>query len=151
MWPSETHWPSQPILRGDDTFDTEVKKCAVLPLSTVSRKLNFFDSQCSRCSSWKKLLRVSAIILRYKKLFSSFLTSRRNPINEQASSQLTILLNPLSVAEMFKAENLLFSYLQQKFFSDEFEALKGDNIIRTLKSTPQTEPVPQGEPASSWW
>ena len=73
LWKSETHWSSQPALRGDDTFDTEVKKCAVLPLSTVSRKSNFFDSQCSTYSSWKKLLCVSAIILRYKNCFQAFL------------------------------------------------------------------------------
>ena len=139
LWQSESDWPPQPKLYSEGSPDPEEKKSATLSCSILLESdSDFYDSLFSRFSNWQKLLRVCAIILRYKRLFLSKIKSRHNtdtPI--KCNSPKTCAL---SVADINESEHFIFFYLLQQVFSEEIQALKASKLIKTSSKLRKLNP-----------
>ena len=130
LWHSKQYWPPQHFMANEVISDPEVKKSAAIIscATTASQETNFLDSICSRFSSWHKLLRVSAMILRYKELFMSMLKPKLKPT--KSISINSSKPKPFSVTDIRDAEYLILSHLQQKLFFDEVQALQTGKAIK---------------------
>ena len=117
LWLSEKNWPFEPpFISVIPTNDPEVKRSTVTGFSS-SAQPHFLNGLVSRYSSWSKLMRVCAWVVRFKECF---LTSRKTKMIESS----TISQRTLSLKEMNDAKLMILSDVQSLAFSEEIESLK---------------------------
>ena len=144
LWHPESRWPEQPSFFVSDFTDPEIKRqVAVKPLCfAVSHEQhdgNVLDNLILRFSSWHKLLRVTACMLMYKRLFLSCLTRERSKPDTLETSPSKF--GTLTTAEISEAEKLLFLRQQQIFYADELKMLTQKRLIKKSSSISKLDPI----------
>ena len=124
LWNTPINWPAQPeICKRLELSDPEVKKRA-LCLANVCEPPHFLDNLVSRFSSWQKLLKVCAWILRAMKAFKKTAESSNVENDSSVSARWR-----LSVEDLREAERVIVGFFQQKQFQSEIESLKANKSI----------------------
>ena len=120
LWWTGPAWVSHPIEQWPD-FEASIKKGPALAL--ISAENPFWDSLIANYSSWSKLERIVAWVLR-------FVQNVRQPGKNRTKTPM------LSVHEINQGSTHLIKLIQQKHFSAEIESLKktgeGTKALRPL-------------------
>ncbi|KAK0136825.1 hypothetical protein N1851_026997 [Merluccius polli] len=141
----ESQWPKDTLTKALPPDDPEVKKDLIV-CSTIMPEENPLIKFIGYFSSWTKLQRSVAWILKLKSALKSLSTARRK-LNETHCGQamnakaIDVLMHkvranlgrqPLSVEDMAEAEKAVLRFEQKQHFSEEIAALeKGkDNVGR---------------------
>ena len=116
-------WPQRPVDMNatipDD--DPEVKKDSVAYVSEVSTP-DPVSEIIKRFSSWTRLRKIVAWILRYKSNLSHLSKERRRGVT--SPSQSTGKPTPITIAELNNAEFEILKHVQSRFFKEELGCLK---------------------------
>ena len=119
---SRESWPQRPADMSPDiaSDDPEVKQVSAVYTSKTSEQDAIIHIS-ERFSSWSRLKKVIAWILRYKTILQNLARKKmaRQPTIIRQSSEIT----PLSVVELEQAETYIFQHIQRKFFDEEFNCL----------------------------
>ena len=125
----ENEWPVQPVDLSISAQDPEIKKEAKVLGTSATEKQREPCDDFERFSSWSKLRRVTAWILRYISTLKRrcALRKRDEPVvyNETYS--------PLSVDEIRAAERHVIQHVQSKHFKEELSKLSGSRPETKLK------------------
>jgi len=132
---SEEAWPQRPADMGEvSTDDPEVKKTAEVFANEASKQTEDYMSKVfERVSSWTRLRKIVAWILRYKSTLRRRIQLRK--ANEKISYQRnTEKGTPLSVSELKEAEEEIIKHVQNQGFKEEMQVLR-----RTTKETQESK------------
>lgn len=118
-------WPTQPV----DPFNlpedqSELRKAIVHAATIATNPINFeLNDVFNRFSSWVRLKKVIAWIIRYKTNLRKSI-QKQKPNNECKCQESTSGINPISTEEMMKAEHEIVKYIQMKSFKEEFDSIR---------------------------
>jgi hypothetical protein len=126
LWKEEDHWPAWPSCATDlPQDDKEVKKnvtaCAVEAV-TVS---DSFDRLLERYSSWYRLTRAVAWLLRFR----TWLRARGSTLK-----------GSLQVSELQEAEEVVLRSVQRRHFHEELQSLQNERTVSRKSSIYPLEP-----------
>ena len=127
-------WLDQPTLLQENLPEQKIDIQKHSCLALLCEAPHFLDNLISRCSSWQRLLRVCAWILRFK---DSILPTESENTAIMTKPKVRVsqkLITCLSSEEIPKAEMLIFSYLQHKYYKEEMDDLSKGKPIRTSSS-----------------
>ena len=130
---AEHSWPKRPENLGEiSDNDPEVKKGAETFANEATHAYDYIGNAMERTSSWSRLKKIIAWILRYKNILRkrSQHSNTNKPIKLQSDDSI---ITPLSVSEVNVAENEIIKYVQRQTFKDELTTLSG-----VRKSTEKT-------------
>ena len=133
LWKSESSWPTNIVIPPMMVSDPEVRKENLIYVTTV-RKCPL-DLLIQQYSSWWKLRRAVAWLLRYKELLKSKSERKKDPLNAEEDERETTTKN-LTVDELRKAEENILRYVQQAAFPEvHFRIIMAErsNPKKTLK------------------
>ena len=133
LWKSESSWPTNIVIPPMMVSDPEVRKENLIYVTTV-RKCPL-DLLIQQYSSWWKLRRAVAWLLRYKELLKSKSERKKDPLNAEEDERETTAKN-LTVDELRKAEENILRYVQQAAFPEvHFRIIMAErsNPKKTLK------------------
>ena len=140
LWKAEDKWPDQPTLLQENLpeqkFDIQRHSC----LTVLCESPHFLDDLISRYSSWQRLLRVCAWILRFKNLVSPTESEYTATVTKPKVHVSQKRITCLSLEEISKAEMLIFSYLQHKYYKEEIDDLSKGKPVRTSSSLIKLSP-----------
>jgi len=122
---AEHSWPKRPENLGEmSDNDPEVKKGAETFANEATHAYNYIGNAMERTSSWSRLKKIIAWILRYKSVLRrrSQHSNTNKPIKLQSYESI---ITPLSVSEVNVAENEIIKYVQRQTFKDELTSLSG--------------------------
>nr|CAB3263155.1 uncharacterized protein LOC104265735 [Phallusia mammillata] len=105
---SEDQWPTSPLIPDVLPEEFVLKERKVVAVHLVSTKLDCINQLINRYSSWKRMKKAVAWLLRFVKF-----------IRTKNKLQVT---DPISVAELQKAELAVIKYVQQQEFAEEIRA-----------------------------
>ena len=116
---SPAQWPKQPLKLAESIdSDPEVKgNSQQISFLSFTHEQHVLESLICRFSSWQKLLRVYAWVVRFKILLLENLAKKRGCIADRKASFNHS--GPLTVTEIFYAETELIGFVQQKHYSEE--------------------------------
>ena len=133
--PSEA-WPKKPeeLATNVPDSDPEVKRSSLAYATNVSNCSNeqFIAHFFERFSSWSRLKRVFAWILRYKNNLRLLCQSRRQ---NQSNCHSSAGIRPLSLAELVTAESEILKLVQSSCFKDELSRLQEKNGNISVSNT----------------
>jgi hypothetical protein len=135
----ESQWPAlndklEPIV----SDDPEVKKsCAVV--ATADAKCTFTDELLDRYSSWFKLKRCMAWLLRYKKNLLAAVHERKHGMPSGLKKMDTI--QPITVSEMLLAEHEVVKLVQRNCYPEEISALAHMKRVKKSSSLYKLNPM----------
>jgi hypothetical protein len=123
--------------------DPEVKKSSLVYATNVSSSPNnqFVEQFIERFSSWSRLKRVFAWILRYKRNLSLLCQSRRQ---ERSEFHPSTEILPISLTELVNAEIEILKLVQQNCFKDELSRLQdknGNNSVSNTSNISKLDPI----------
>ena len=124
LWKEEDCWPTRIEVPRLKDSDAEVRKERRIYVTNVAQDL--FDSLIHHYSSWWKLKRAFAWLLRYKQFILSKFGKKKedaapNVINSSAKTALRT--GNLMVIELRKAEEEIIRWVQKSSFPDVYRAL----------------------------
>lgn len=128
----ETDWPVIQVPPTLYDSDPEVKKVAMAFTTSILQKERPLTRFIEHFSSWNKLIRSSAWILKFKETLRRKKTSNAYPTGSQ-----------LSVEDLAKAEQSLVSYVQQQSFKDEVTSLQRGLPIKRNSRIYRLDPILQ--------
>ena len=134
LWKTEDKRPDQPTLLQENLPEQKIDIQKHSCLALLCEAPHFLDKLISRCSSWQRLQRVCAWILRFKD--SILLTESENTaiMTKPKVRVSQNLITCLSLEEISKAEMLIISYLQHKYYKEEMDDLSKGKLARTSSS-----------------
>ena len=142
LWEPESKWPVQPVAQMPDD-DPEIKRESQALLSLTNAGTNYINQLLEYFSSWSRLKKFVAWILRYReKLKQSSKRCREGLVLVQDSPEDRIY-NPLSVDEIDKAEKEILKFVQRQSFEEELSRLEEQedgNRSNDLKSAKDRKP-----------
>ena len=129
-------WPQRPADVGEiSESDPEVKKTVEVFAIKANDQSNHINGAMEKFSSWTRLKRVMAWLLRYKQNLNK--QSQRRKAKEVISYQSDVSkITPLSVTEVNEAEREIIKLVQKQTFKEELLALS--RITRVCKETEET-------------
>ncbi|KAK3728195.1 hypothetical protein QZH41_004910 [Actinostola sp. cb2023] len=121
---TEDAWPQQPadfglIADNDPEVKREITVCA------TEAKPDPVTEIIERFSSWNRLKRITAWILRYKSKLQQ--ATARRKANDHVKFQAASEIHPIEVVELQNAESALLRHVQKRCFSEELLILKPVN------------------------
>ena len=129
LWNSEEKWPDTiftPV--ADNNIELKSDQISVNKIGVGgSVYLDIISQLETRISSWHKLVRVLAYIVRFIKIIKHTVEQRKNA---NTSSQSTSLTNPegmcgsFSLTDIQAARRQVFQLMQEKYLPHEFDILK---------------------------
>ena len=127
-------WPKQPEdLCSLPEDQSELKKTIAYTATTTINPTNFeLNDVFIRFSSWIRLKRTIAWILRYK---TNLRKSIQNHKSNNERLQSTSEIDPISTDELMKAERKIVTYIQIKSFKEEFDSLRQGKQQPSKKGT----------------
>ena len=130
--PEET-WPQRPADIGEiSDSDPEVKKTVEVFANKANDQSNHITEAIEKFSSWTRLKKVMAWVLRYKQSLKK--QSQRRKAKEAISYQSDVSkITPLSVSEVNEAETEIVKFVQKQNFTEELLALS--RVSRVCKET----------------
>ena len=122
---AEQSWPQRPDNLGEiPENDPEVKKGAETFANKTSVVCDYIGIVIEKISSWSRLKKIIAWILRYKRILRR--RSQYSNTNQTIKLQFDdSIITPLSVSEVNDAENEIVKYVQKQTFKDELVSLSG--------------------------
>ena len=138
LWQTEENWPKQlsfyeTTSETDPEIKQEVKSCG-----TVTGWIIHATEIFNRCSSWYRLRKCFAWVLRYKKNLKRAV-SQPDP-NTYCSKEVEML----TVEEMMEAEHEILKTVQNYYFEDEYESLtsgSGNNTVKNSSRLVKLDPI----------
>ena len=129
LWGSAEHWPKRPASINEvEEDDPEVKKPAKIFAIDLREEVNTtLHDIFSRISSWIKLKKVIAWLLRYK----AKLKGARERRQLGGSMEFSHDVQPINVDEMKNAEKEILRLLQRESFLSEINALENARRSKT--------------------
>ena len=123
LWKPEATWPSHPsdaleIAEGDPEVKRESTSCAMVVDSAVTTT----DRVLQGFSSWQKLIKFVAWMLRYRNNLRRAACDRNK--SDPIKAKVKGTLKPICVDEMKEAELSIVKYVQEKCFAEEIQALR---------------------------
>ncbi|KAK3752434.1 hypothetical protein QZH41_003515 [Actinostola sp. cb2023] len=127
---TEDAWPQQPadfglIADNDPEVKREITVCA------TEAKPDPVTEIIERFSSWNRLKRIAAWILRYKSKLQQ--ATARRKANDHVKFQAVSEIHPIEVVELQNAESALLRHVQKRCFSEELLILKPVNPLCDLR------------------
>ena len=127
-------WPKRPTgISNIDNDDPEVKIPTVC--STTSNEFDGspLDRIIERYSSWDRLRRIMAWILRYKAILQH--QSKRRKAGEPITKDFGGTVTSINVEELRNAESVILKHIQVKCFENECESLRESKDAKVLKKS----------------
>ena len=140
LWKTEDQWPDQPTLLRKNLPEQKIDLQKHSCLAVLCELPHFLDDLISRCSSWQRLLRICAWILRFEDLISPTKSEYTATVTKPKVRVSQKLITCLSSEEILKAEMLIFSYLQHKYYKEEMDDLSKGKLVRTSSSLIKLSP-----------
>ena len=135
----EGSWPAQPdsVVRISES-DSELTKEAnsLVSLSSSDNQFNVGD-YFNRVSSWSKLKKCVAWMLRFKALLRDLAAKKKGLISSERKE-----LKPISVSELQAAEILIIKCVQRESFKDELSMIS----VKSTKSTKRSSSIRKLDP-----
>ncbi|KAK3745210.1 hypothetical protein QZH41_004249 [Actinostola sp. cb2023] len=127
---TEDAWPQQPadfglIADNDPEVKREITVCATEANPDPVTEI------IERFSSWNRLKRIAAWILRYKSKLQQ--ATARRKANDHVKFQAVSEIHPIEVVELQNAESALLRHVQKRCFSEELLILKPVNPLCDLR------------------
>ena len=121
----EQFWPQRPGNLGEiSDNDPEVKKGVETFANKASVACDYIGNAMEKISSWSRLKKIIAWILRYKNILRN--RSQQSNTNKTIKLQFhDSTITPLSICEVNEAENEIVKYVQKQTFKDELASLSG--------------------------
>ena len=121
----EQFWPQRPENLGEiSDNDPEVKKGVETFANKVSVTCDYIGNAMEKISSWSRLKKIIAWILRYKNILRN--RSQHSNTNKTIKLQFDdSTITPLRISEVNEAENEIVKYIQKQTFEDELASLSG--------------------------
>ena len=129
LWQSDDQWliPEEPIVEIKED-DIELKR-SVQSQSAMAKKENCMtEFVFSKFSSWHKLKKAVAWILRFKNWL--LLQAQR-----RKASSVSVPAGSITVKEIRHAERAIISCVQEEYYSDEINVLKSSKLSVTRQSS----------------
>ena len=122
---AEQFWPQRPENLGEiSDNDPEVKKGVEIFANKGGVAYNYIGNAMEKISSWSRLKKIIAWILRYKNILRN--RSQHRNTNKPTKLQFDdSIITPLSISEVNEAENEILKYVQKQTFKDELASLNG--------------------------
>ena len=122
LWLPEENWPEKPagISTEVEEDDPEVKRTSKTFATVGSDNSRLVTEVFGRISSWYRLKKFVAWIMRYKRNLKAQCVNRRN--GGSTVSQTKDAITPLSIEEMRYAETEVLKQVQKESFSEELSA-----------------------------
>ena len=122
LWEKEDQWPKQPDLsREVKEDDPEIKKERKSFAAASNVGSDLLDQMVQSCSSWYRLKKMMAWILRYR---SNLLRVSRRRKEDEAKVLISEKPSPISVDEIRSAEIEILKYVQKQSFGEELSCLQ---------------------------
>ncbi|XP_073230045.1 uncharacterized protein [Porites lutea] len=128
LWEAEDRWPKRPEISVEiKEDDPEVKRERKTFSIASTVEADFLNRAVQSCSSWYKLKKLMAWILRY----------RSNLLRECRTAKVLVseIPSPISVEEMHSAEIEVLKYVQRQCFREELACLQGKESKVELKKS----------------
>ena len=141
LWKTENKRPDQPTLLQENLPEQKIDIQRHSCLAVLCESPHFLDDLISHCSSWQRLLQVCVWILCFK---DSILPTKSKNTAIMTKPKVHVsqkLITCLSSEEISKAEMLIFSYLQHKYYKEEMDDLSKGKPIRTSSSLIKLSPL----------
>ena len=124
LWQDEQEWPKRPAaLRNISNNDPEIKTETQVHCSTYKVTTDVIDRMLRRYSSWDKLKRNVAWLLRYR---SWLLIKSKHRLEHESKVQLS--QGRISVDEMQIAEQEILKYVQKQHFGVEMSSIAEEGV-----------------------
>ena len=136
LWQSEDNWTEQPVMTSL-VDDSEVKRECKSNVIDVVTSASFTDEVEKRFSSWHRLKRCVAWILRYIGTLLEACRSRKE------GRKMKLTYSPfITVEEMEKAETEILRHIQSQHFSKEIEILgKPGSTVKKSSNIAKLSPI----------
>ena len=133
LWEKEDQWPKQPdVSKEVKEDDPEVKKEKKTFSAVSTAETDPLDRMMQSCSSWYKLKKLIAWMLRYR---SHLLRESRRRKKDKDKELVTEKPCPISVEEMRSAE--ILKHVQRQSFKEELSCLQNKEAdVKRAKSVP---------------
>ena len=133
LWEAEDRWPKRPEISVEiKEDDPEVKRERKTFSIASTVEADFLNRAVQSCSSWYKLKKLMAWILRYR---SNLLRECRRRKEGTAKVLVSEIPSPISVEEMHSAEIEVLKYVQRQCFREELVCLQGKESKVELKKS----------------
>ena len=133
LWEAEDRWPKRPEISVEiKEDDPEVKRERKTFSIASTVEADFLNRAVQSCSSWYKLKKLMAWILRYR---SNLLRECRSRKEGTAKVLVSEIPSPISVEEMHSAEIEVLKYVQRQCFREELVCLQGKESKVELKKS----------------
>ena len=137
LWEKEDQWPKQPdVSKGVKEDDPEIKKEKKSVSAASTAETNPLDRMMQSCSSWYKLKKLMAWILRYR---SNLLRECRRRKEGKAKILVSEKPCPISVEEMHSAEIEILKCVQRQSFREELSCLQNKETDDKRTKSVQTD------------
>ena len=123
LWEPESRWPVQPVAQTPDD-NPEIKKESQAFLSLSNAGVNYINQLLEYFSSWSRLKKFVAWILRYREKLKQSSKRRKEGLALVQESPEDRTYNPLSVNEIDRAEKEILRFVQQQSFEEELSRLE---------------------------
>jgi hypothetical protein len=128
LWHTEETWPQRPAdMQRIKADDPEVKKEAISLAVSSSHEYDLLTNIFNRFSSWNRLQKFVAWMMRYKARLREACKRRRLARTPIVQGELET--EPISIDEMKAAENAIVKYVQKQGFQEEICALSQGRIL----------------------
>ena len=142
LWEPESRWPVQPVAQMSDD-DPEIKRDSQALLSLTNTGTIFINQVLEYFSSWYRLKKFVAWILRYLEKLKQSSKRRKEGLALVQDSPEERSFDPLSVDEINKAEKEILKFIQRQSFGEELSRLDEKeevNESNDLKSAKERKP-----------
>ena len=131
---AEETWPKRPTdISNIDNDDPEVKIPTVCSTSSNKFDGSPLDRIIEHYSSWDRLRRIMAWILRYKAILQH--QSKRRKAGEPITKDFGGTVTSINVEELRNAESVILKHIQVKCFENECESLRESKDAKVLKKS----------------
>ena len=143
LWKPESRWPVQPTAQMQDN-DPEIKRESQALFSLTNAGTNCVNQLLEYFSSWYRLKKFVAWILRYREKLKQSSKRRREGLALVQDSPEDRTYDPLSVDEIDRAEKEILKFVQRQSFEEELSRLEEQEEVigsNDLKSAKERKPL----------
>ena len=140
LWHNDESWPEQPTLTfADMESDEEIKRSCKSNALQTNPAAPVLEGIMKRFSSWYKLKKCIAWVLRYKRILLEACRSRSkakvsSDVNRKPPS-------PLNVQEMENAQKEVLKYVQRQHFQEEVAHLARGSEVKKSSALARLSPM----------
>ena len=142
LWKPESRWPVQPTAQMQDN-DPEIKRESQAFFSLTDAGTNCVNQLLEYFSSWYRLKKFVAWILRYREKLKQSSKRRREGLALVQDFPEDRTYDPFSVDEIDRAEKEILKFVQRQSFEEELSRLEEQEVNGSsdLKSAKERKPL----------